>query len=141
MSLKYTFILKYRLQKDRRVAHRVTKTGTTSDNECYRVKTSGTTSNNEWQRVVQRMTTSAKTNGNEWYNERQWMATSDKSRTTNDNKWQWVTAYGREWYNKWERIRANKTVILSYKMKQKANLVPEKLYSVFYAILYIQQYR
>ena len=79
-----------RLQKDRRVVHRVTTSGTTSDNEWQRVTTSGTTSDNEWQRVVQRVTT----NDNEW----QRVVRVTKS----NSKWQRVTANG----NKRQRVRA-----------------------------------
>ena len=53
-------------KKDRRVVHRVTTSGTTSDNEWQRVTTSGTTSDNEWQRVVQRVTMSGTTYDNDW---------------------------------------------------------------------------
>ena len=58
--------------------------------------TIGTMSDNEWQRM-----------------------------TTGDNKWQWMIANDSEWYNEWKRMRAGKTMILSLKMKQKTNLVPE----------------
>ena len=59
------------------MVHRVTTSGTTSDNEWQRVTTSGTTSDNEWQRV----TTSGTTSDKEW----KWV-------TKSDNEWQWVTS-------------------------------------------------
>ena len=56
--------------------------------------------------------TSNDNDDDEWYNEWQRMTTSDK---TNENEWESV-----------------KGVILSFKMKEKANLVPEQFYSIFY---------
>ena len=78
--------------------------------EWKRVIASGTTSDNEWQRVVQRM-------------------------TTIDNKLQRVTANVNEWYNKLKQMTANENkhyrLIICFKMKQRANLVPEEFYSIF----------
>ena len=77
---------------------------TTSDNECY----------NEWQPVVQWVTMS----DNEW----QWVI-------ENDSEWQRMTASDKTNENEWESVKG---VILSFKMKEKANLVPEQFYSIFY---------
>ena len=52
----------------------------------HRLTTSGTTSDNEWQRVVQRVTT----NDNEWQQMVQRVA-------KNENEWQRVTKNGIEW--------------------------------------------
>ena len=52
----------------------------------HRLTTSGTTSDNEWQRVVQRVTT----NDNEWQQMVQRVA-------KNENEWQRVTTNGIEW--------------------------------------------
>ena len=72
---------------------RVTTSGRISDNEWQRMTTSGTTNDNEWQRVVHQVTT----HDNEW-----------KRMKTSYKKWQWVTANGSEWWNKWIRISASK---------------------------------
>ena len=49
-----------------------------------------------------------------------------------DNEWQWVTTSDNE---RQQMAGSGKnSVILSFKMKQKANLVPEEFYSIFYAI-------
>ena len=73
-----------RLQKDRRVVHRVT--------------TSGTTSDNEWQRVVQQVTRSGTTSDNEWYNEWQRVTASEKEwqrMVISDSEWE-------QWYSEWK---------------------------------------
>ena len=96
------------LKKDRRVVHRVTTNGTTSDNEWQRVTMSGTTSNNEWQRVVQRVTT----NDNEWQRVVQRVTTNDNewqrvrtSGTTSDKEWKWLTKSNSEW--QWVTVSEN----------------------------------
>ena len=68
------------------------------------------------------MITSVATSDNEWYNEWQQMV---QRMTTTDSKWQWVAANDSEWYNKWKQMGVSKTVILSFKMQQRANVVPE----------------
>ena len=60
------------------------------------VTTSGTSSENEWYKEWQRMTTSGTMNDNEWHNE--WMRMTPK-----DNKWQWVRTNGNERYNEWNK--------------------------------------
>ena len=70
-----------RLQKDRRVIHRVTS----NDNEWH----------NKWQQVVQRMTTS----DIEWYNEWQRVRTRV---TKNDEEWQRMTASDKTNEYEWE---------------------------------------
>ena len=68
----------------------------------------------------------------EWYNKWQRVATSGKTSETND----------KEWYNEWERLTKNDNAcqrmtasdnakIENFKMKKKANLVPEWIYSIF----------
>ena len=59
------------------MVHRVTTSGTTSDNEWQRVTTSGTTSDNEWYNEWKRVTKSE----NEW----QWVTASESSGTANEN--------------------------------------------------------
>ena len=88
------------------------------------VTTSGATSENEWQLVVKRMLRSESKWCNEWHQ----VTTHDiewQRMTTSNKKWQWVTANDSSWYNR---------VILSFKIKQKATLVPEEFYSMFYVI-------
>ena len=78
------------------------------------MKTSGTTSSSKWQPMT--------TSDNEW----QWV-------TRNDNEWQRMTASNK-------RMKTNESkynrVILSFKIKQKAALVPEEFYSMFCAIYF-----
>ena len=72
---------------------------------------------------------SGTTNDCEWSNECQLKTKSDK---WSENEWQRVITSDIEW----QRMAGSgkKRIILSFKMKQKVNLVPEKLYSIFYAI-------
>ena len=76
-----------RLQKHRRVVHRVT----TSDNELQRVTTSGTTSDKGWQRVA----TSGTMIDNKWQQVVQQVIKSE-------NEWQRVATNG----NEWQQVRA-----------------------------------
>ena len=55
-----------------------------------------------------------------------------KSDKWSDNEWQRVITIDNEW--QWMAGSGKNRVILSFKMKQKANLVPEEFYSIFYAI-------
>ena len=84
------------------------------------------------------MLMSGTTNDYEWSNEWQLKTKSDK---WSDNEWQRVITSDSEWQGM--AGSRKKRIILSFKMKQKASLVPEELYSIFYAIYdyYIQQYR
>ena len=79
---------------------------------------------NEWQRLVQRVTT----NDNEWYNK--WQEILQQMKTS-DSEWQ----QGYKWQGLKTKESKVKRVILSLKMKQKANLVPEDLCNVW--LLYI----
>ena len=60
----------------------------------HRVTTSGTTSDNEWYNELQRITTVVH---NDW----QRMITSDNKWC---NKWQRVTTNDNKWYNEWQRV-------------------------------------
>lgn len=76
------------LYRDRRVVHRVATSGTTSYGVWQRVATNDDewySEDKEWQRMVKELTTS----------DREW-----QRMITNGNKWQWVTAIGK---NKWKR--------------------------------------
>ena len=61
----------------------------------HRVTTSGTTSDNEWYNELQRITTVVH---NDW----QRMITSDNKWC---NKWQRVTTNDNKWYNEWQRVK------------------------------------
>ena len=74
-----------------------------------------TMSENEWQQVT--------SNDNEC-----WEITSDSEWY---NEWQQITTRGTLSDNEWEQVKG---VILSFKMKQNANLVPEGFYSTFYVM-------
>ena len=75
------------------------------------------------------MLMSGTTNDYEWSNEWKVKTKGDK---WSDNEWQRVIKSDNEW--QWMAGSRKKRIILSFKMKQKANLVPEKFYSIFYAI-------
>ena len=51
---------------------------------------------------------------------------------TNDNEWQQMTVNNSEWKRVVQRMKTNESrqnrVILGFKMKQKASLVPEQFY-------------
>ena len=61
----------------------------------HRVTTSGTTSDNEWYNELQRITTVV-------HNDLQRMITSDNKWC---NKWQRVTTNDNKWYNEWQRVK------------------------------------
>ena len=63
----------------------------------HRVTTSGTTTDNEWQRVIQWVTTSGTTSDSEWQQ-------MTKSGITSDNEWQRVTASGTTSDKEWQRV-------------------------------------
>ena len=55
-----------------------------------------------------------------------------KSDKWSDNEWQWVITSDNE--RQQMAGSGNNWVLLSFKMKQKANLVPEEFYSIFYTV-------
>ena len=97
--------------EQQRVVQQMTTSGTTSDNAWNRVATNNNELYKKWQRALQRVTT----NENKW--------------EKNDNYWQQMMRTGTA--NKKVNKSKKNRVISSFKMKQKANLVPGEFSQFF----------